>query len=649
MIDDVLFYFKKFIFIILMILFAEGFCLTGCTQGPGPENSTDADNDGIHDSVEADLLKRFSPYYLFDDGENFRPSDVLWYIRNSELLPSGDEQSTPIYTKDQLSGNPWLLLMATDASNHNRFCSQDANDNWNCQSSLLTNPRETMYHLNVYNEYRRGNTWDEVLRDRNTGLYGHVTCACKDYKPGSPPPPVNECPLYMVEYWQFYPYNSVGQVDDLYDHEAEWETVQLLIDPASYDIVSVFHYVHGKPIRFDMSCNPATSPINSPFEAMEYRGPLYSASYSLQVSSKTNNNILRLGYDDTAKKYTHPLVYIEHGTHAMWPSEFWEICEASIFCTRSHAGKGYYYKTNSGGRNLGEVDYPLNEVSGADLILQYNGKWGAYSKDLDSLGFATNSPPPGPELHKEFNWPVSSKIGKLINERYDVTVQTGNKEDAGTSARVYIKFSGSNGTSKGDHLNSSGNDFEIGNKDTYPISIFRTGELGDLQKVQIWHDNTDDKPGWFLDELWVEYKWRNNTYRSWYFPCFDWLKDNDLMKTLYPGKKYDITVHTGNIDDAGTSAKVYIQLYGSNGNSKEYLLDLIGNDFERNNTDTFPFGCQDLGTLQKLTIRHDNTGDQPGWFLDQIWVKDIETGTIRTFSGKCWLTGDQNMKTLYPQ
>lgn len=40
-------------------------------------------------------------------------------------------------------------------------------------------------------------------------------------------------------------------------------------------------------------------------------------------------------------------------------------------------------------------------------------------------------------------------------------------------------------------------------------------------------------------------------------------------------------------------------------------------------TDTFTVYAIDLGALTKIRIRHDNSGNRPGWFLDRIDITDM--------------------------
>jgi len=42
------------------------------------------------------------------------------------------------------------------------------------------------------------------------------------------------------------------------------------------------------------------------------------------------------------------------------------------------------------------------------LIMQFNGYWGTYSREMP--GIFSNNPPPGPALHYEWTWPVSSSV-----------------------------------------------------------------------------------------------------------------------------------------------------------------------------------------------------------------------------------------------
>src|SRR5215471_21113149 len=55
-------------------------------------NFYDGDQDGLDDNLENKLLERFRPYYKFsydrNSQDNYRPTDVLYYLRCAELNTS---------------------------------------------------------------------------------------------------------------------------------------------------------------------------------------------------------------------------------------------------------------------------------------------------------------------------------------------------------------------------------------------------------------------------------------------------------------------------------------------------------------------------------------------------------------------------------
>src|SRR5947207_2234067 len=105
---------------------------------------------------------------------------------------------------------------------------------------------------------------------------------------------------------------------------------------------------------------------------------------------------------------------------------------------------------------------------------------------------------------------------------------------------------------------------------------------------------------------------------------------------------YNITVITGTPDWAGTDANVYITLFGENGSSEETLLDNADNNFERDKTDIFSFVMEDLGNLEQIRIRHDNSGSGPGWFLKDVTVENQDTNENWVFPCNRWLATDED-------
>jgi hypothetical protein len=58
------------------------------------------------------------------------------------------------------------------------------------------------------------------------------------------------------------------------------------------------------------------------------------------------------------------------------------------------------------------------------------------------------------------------------------------------------------------------------------------------------------------------------------------------------------------LDNLGTDANVFAQLFGENGDTGEHKLEASGNNFERGHTDTFGIEAVGLGELTKLRIGH---------------------------------------------
>ena len=105
---------------------------------------------------------------------------------------------------------------------------------------------------------------------------------------------------------------------------------------------------------------------------------------------------------------------------------------------------------------------------------------------------------------------------------------------------------------------------------------------------------------------------------------------------------YTILVYTGTADYAGTDADVYITLYGDKGTSTEFELDNSENNFEKGKKDKFTLGgLPDYGNLNQVHIRHNNSGSNPGWFLEKIEITNESTKRTWTFPCHNWLATDE--------
>ena len=86
-----------------------------------------------------------------------------------------------------------------------------------------------------------------------------------------------------------------------------------------------------------------------------------------------------------------------------------------------------------------------------------------------------------------------------------------------------------------------------------------------------------------------------------------------------------------------------MELYGSEGSSGIVQLnsDEPGVDnflFTRGNTDVFVLNLsQPLGMIQAVRIGHDNSGESPSWFLEEIVVIDEQVKQVWSFTSSQWL------------
>uniref|UniRef100_A0A7M5WMU0 PLAT domain-containing protein n=1 Tax=Clytia hemisphaerica TaxID=252671 RepID=A0A7M5WMU0_9CNID len=110
-------------------------------------------------------------------------------------------------------------------------------------------------------------------------------------------------------------------------------------------------------------------------------------------------------------------------------------------------------------------------------------------------------------------------------------------------------------------------------------------------------------------------------------------KDSDFVE-------YVINVKTADKFTAGTDNGVYIQLFGSQGESDTYLLENEPSEtktFQRNQLDTFHLRCKDVSQLNKLRIGTKG-GMFSGWALDYVTVQKVNSeDEPLKFTGNCWL------------
>ncbi len=131
----------------------------------------------------------------------------------------------------------------------------------------------------------------------------------------------------------------------------------------------------------------------------------------------------------------------------------------------------------------------------------------------------------------------------------------------------------------------------------------------------------------------------------------DKVRDKGIPAAFCSGKEvnYTITVETGDVENAGTDAMVYVAFYGpkdkngarmGSGEVNTQSAEYTG-DFERGKTDAFKNNLQSLDDVEMMTLRHSNQLDKPGWFVKSVAVKNNSTNKEWHFVPNQWLADDE--------
>lgn len=135
---------------------------------------------------------------------------------------------------------------------------------------------------------------------------------------------------------------------------------------------------------------------------------------------------------------------------------------------------------------------------------------------------------------------VESKAHTIVlpdNDPFDkvcylVTIYTGSRVGAGTTATVFIQLIGDQAVSDVHRLSHPEHvPFLRGSINTFLLTT--KNDLGEIYCLQAWHDNAGSSPNWFLSRVKVENMY---TKQSWMFICRKWFaldKDNGLIERVF--------------------------------------------------------------------------------------------------------------------
>ncbi|XP_014737101.1 PREDICTED: lipoxygenase homology domain-containing protein 1-like isoform X3 [Sturnus vulgaris] len=223
---------------------------------------------------------------------------------------------------------------------------------------------------------------------------------------------------------------------------------------------------------------------------------------------------------------------------------------------------------------------------------------------------------------------------------YHVYIHTGDLEQADTDSAVYLCIYGKRGDSGLRLLHKTGIpvSFQRGMVSVFEVEAV---SLGKLQKVLLRCEATTKSQHWYCDKVIVREAENNSEY---VFNCERWLPfvSQGIIHSeieLYPQEfeknqqpemqeanegDWKITVVTGDFETAGTTATVFLYAYGENKASGPIILGSGKQQlFNPNSEDTFKINLRDLGQLYKIRIGHDNTGNDPSWYLEEVRLERV--------------------------
>ncbi|GLD72495.1 lipoxygenase homology domain-containing protein 1 [Lates japonicus] len=230
---------------------------------------------------------------------------------------------------------------------------------------------------------------------------------------------------------------------------------------------------------------------------------------------------------------------------------------------------------------------------------------------------------------------------------YHITICTGLERDASTTSRAYVIIIGANHTQTERlwlDLPDGMKGYEAGSLESFES---HGSDLG--------HDGATPESCWLVDELSVAVPTKGVKY---IFACKCWLaKDRgdgltarvfnvlDAEAVSISQKViYEVTVVTGDVQNAGTDTQIFMSVFGANGSTEEMLLQKNEDRFERGQEDTFNMEIDDIAPLRKMRLRIDGSGSRPDWFLDKVITRNLTTEEVSVFTYEEWLSRTRGPK-----
>ncbi|KAK3777632.1 hypothetical protein RRG08_021747 [Elysia crispata] len=260
--------------------------------------------------------------------------------------------------------------------------------------------------------------------------------------------------------------------------------------------------------------------------------------------------------------------------------------------------------------------------------------------------------------------PVASRLKKRRDRlmktkgNWKVWCTTNELPTAGTNAQVTITVYGHKGNTGPVPLgfpDKSG--FKPGQVDEFDLSMGTS--IGEIYKIRVGHDNSGSSPEWFCDEVRMQ---DVDTSEMLVFPCRRWMSrdedDHEICREMpairkgephLPVIKYEVSVLTGDLWNAGTEANVYLTIYGDRGDSGVRQLYMApggtarsesgGGPFKKGQTSHFTVEAVSLGHLKRVIVGHDGTVPGDGWYLERMLIQEPDAKPHEVYHFYCgrWL------------
>ncbi|MBK8944982.1 MAG: hypothetical protein IPM32_06870 [Ignavibacteriae bacterium] len=223
---------------------------------------------------------------------------------------------------------------------------------------------------------------------------------------------------------------------------------------------------------------------------------------------------------------------------------------------------------------------------------------------------------------------------------FRISIKTGSVDNAGTDADVTIKIYGSLFNTQDLILNEHKNK-NVFEKESIDEFLINSDDFGEVEKIEIWHNNKWFGADWFLESCTIE---NLTNKKSYFFNINQWIKGNKKYE-FAPRQliNYQIELIMGTLPGSGSNSNLFISLIGSK-NSTNFIniKPLISNkEFISGYTEIFTLQNEDIGNINEIKLKTDSSGFNSNIYINRIKIKKEVENNFLTFPIFTWIKTDQ--------